>query len=155
VIRFFKQYLLLLALNQMSSALFRFIAGIGRDMVVSHTFGPLALLAFQTLGGYVLARPNVKKWWIWGYWISPLSYAQNAISTNEFLGKSWSQIQNGTTLGVTVLKNRGIFTEAKWYWIGLGALIGYTLLFNLLYTLALSVLSRKYIYRTSSYMYIL
>jgi ABC-type cobalamin/Fe3+-siderophores transport system ATPase subunit len=51
------------------------------------------------------------------------------------------QIQNGTTLGVTVLKNRGIFTEAKWYWIGLGALIGYTLLFNLLYTLALSVLS--------------
>jgi ABC-type multidrug transport system ATPase subunit len=141
VSRFFKQYLLLLALNQMSSALFRFIAGIGRDMVVSHTFGPLALLAFQTLGGYVLARPNVKKWWIWGYWISPLSYAQNAISTNEFLGKSWSQIQNGTTLGVTVLKNRGIFTEAKWYWIGLGALIGYTLLFNLLYTLALSVLS--------------
>jgi ABC-type multidrug transport system permease subunit len=92
VIRFFKQYLLLLALNQMSSALFRFIAGIGRDMVVSHTFGPLALLAFQTLGGYVLARPNVKKWWIWGYWISPLSYAQNAISTNEFLGKSWSQV---------------------------------------------------------------
>ncbi|KAG2590008.1 hypothetical protein PVAP13_5NG316444 [Panicum virgatum] len=141
VSRFFKQYLLLLALNQMSSALFRFIAGIGRDMVVSHTFGPLALLAFQTLGGYVLARPNVKKWWIWGYWISPLSYAQNAISTNEFLGKSWSQIQNGTTLGVTVLKNRGIFTEAKWYWIGFGALIGYTLLFNLLYTLALSVLS--------------
>ncbi|KAG2599000.1 ABC transporter G family member 37-like isoform X2 [Panicum virgatum] len=141
VSRFFKQYLLLLALNQMSSALFRFIAGIGRDMVVSHTFGPLALLAFQTLGGYVLARPNVKKWWIWGYWISPLSYAQNAISTNEFLGKSWSQIQNGTTLGITVLKNRGIFTEAKWYWIGFGALIGYTLLFNLLYTLALSVLS--------------
>jgi len=141
VSRFFKQYLLLLALNQMSSALFRFIAGIGRDMVVSHTFGPLALLAFQTLGGYVLARPNVKKWWIWGYWISPLSYAQNAISTNEFLGKSWSQIQNGTTLGVTVLKSRGIFTEAKWYWIGFGALIGYTLLFNLLYTLALSVLS--------------
>ncbi|CAO2203983.1 unnamed protein product [Urochloa humidicola] len=141
VSRFFKQYLLLLALNQMSSALFRFIAGIGRDMVVSHTFGPLALLAFQALGGYILARPNIKKWWIWGYWISPLSYAQNAISTNEFLGRSWSQVQNGTTLGVTVLKSRGIFTEAKWYWIGLGALVGYTLLFNVLYTVALSVLS--------------
>jgi len=56
VIRFFKQYLLLLALNQMSSALFRFIVGIGRDMVVSHTFGPLALLTFQTLGGFILAR---------------------------------------------------------------------------------------------------
>ncbi|KAG8051397.1 hypothetical protein GUJ93_ZPchr0001g32820 [Zizania palustris] len=143
VSRFFKQYLLLLALNQMSSALFRFIAGIGRDMVVSHTFGPLSLLAFAALGGFILARPDVKKWWIWGYWISPLSYAQNAISTNEFLGHSWSKVglQANETLGVSVLKSRGIFTEAKWYWIGLGALLGYTLLFNLLYTVALSVLS--------------
>jgi hypothetical protein len=58
-----------------------------------------------------------------------------------------SQILPGenVTLGVSVLKSRGIFTEAKWYWIGLGALLGYTLLFNLLYTVALSVLSRKYI----------
>jgi ABC-type multidrug transport system ATPase subunit/ABC-type multidrug transport system permease subunit len=141
--RFFKQYLLLLAINQMSSSLFRFVAGIGRDMVISHTFGPLSLLAFTALGGFILARPDVKKWWIWGYWISPLSYAQNAISTNEFLGSSWSKILPGTneTIGVTVLKSRGIFTEAKWYWIGLGAMVGYTLLFNLLYTLALSVLS--------------
>ncbi|KAF0898593.1 hypothetical protein E2562_008178 [Oryza meyeriana var. granulata] len=143
VSRFFKQYLLLLALNQMSSALFRFIAGIGRDMVVSHTFGPLSLLAFAALGGFILARPDVKKWWIWGYWISPLSYAQNAISTNEFLGHSWNipGPKPNETLGVNVLKSRGIFTDAKWYWIGLGALLGYTLLFNLLYTVALSVLS--------------
>jgi ABC-type multidrug transport system ATPase subunit/ABC-type multidrug transport system permease subunit len=142
VIRFFKQYLVLLALNQMSSALFRLIAGLGRDMVVSHTFGPLALLLFQTLGGFILSRPNIKKWWIWGYWISPLSYAQNAISANEFLGNSWNEIPNGQneTLGVSVLKSRGMFTEAKWYWIGFGALVGYTLLFNVLYTVALSIL---------------
>jgi ABC-type multidrug transport system permease subunit len=76
----------------MSSSLFRFIAGIGRDMVVSQTFGPLSLLAFTALGGFILARPDVKKWWIWGYWISPLSYAQNAISTNEFLGRSWNKV---------------------------------------------------------------
>lgn len=35
---------------------------------------------------------NVKKWWIWGYWISPLMYAQNAISVNEFLGSSWNKV---------------------------------------------------------------
>lgn len=51
-------------------------------------------------------------------------------------------------MGIVVLRNRGIFTEAKWYWIGLGALVGYALLFNLLYTVALAVLSRKYIYNT-------
>ncbi|GJM93946.1 hypothetical protein PR202_ga10547 [Eleusine coracana subsp. coracana] len=124
----------------MSSALFRLIAGLGRDMVVSQTFGPLALLTFQTLGGFILSRPNIKKWWIWGYWVSPLSYAQNAISTNEFLGHSWNKPNGKETLGVSVLKSRGMFTEAKWYWIGFVALIGYTLLFNLLYTVALSVL---------------
>ncbi|CAM0881663.1 unnamed protein product [Alopecurus aequalis] len=143
VSRFFKQYLLLLAINQMSSSLFRFIAGVGRDMVVSHTFGPLALLAFAALGGFILARPDIKKWWIWGYWISPISYAQNAISTNEFLGTSWNELAPGKneTIGVSVLKARGIFTEAKWYWIGLGAMVGYTLLFNLLYTVALAALN--------------
>jgi hypothetical protein len=56
------------------------------------------------------------------------------------------QIQNGTTVGIGVLQSRGVFTEAKWYWIGLGVLVGYALLFNLLYTVALAVLSRKYIY---------
>jgi hypothetical protein len=48
--------MLLLVLNQMSSALFRLIAGLGRDMVISHTFGPLALLLFQTLGGFILSK---------------------------------------------------------------------------------------------------
>jgi hypothetical protein len=36
---------------------------------------------------------NLKKWWIWGYWMSPLMYAQNAISVNEFLGASWSKVK--------------------------------------------------------------
>jgi hypothetical protein len=35
---------------------------------------------------------NVKKWWIWGYWISPLMYVQNAIAVNEFLGHSWDKL---------------------------------------------------------------
>ncbi|KAG0465348.1 hypothetical protein HPP92_019512 [Vanilla planifolia] len=42
-------------------------------------------------------------------------YSQNALATNEFLGKSWKHILPGSTepLGVTVLKSRGVFTEAK------------------------------------------
>ncbi|XP_073114916.1 ABC transporter G family member 36 [Elaeis guineensis] len=139
--RLFKQYLLLLAINQMASALFRFIAALGRNMIVANTFGSFALLILLVLGGFILSREDVKKWWIWGYWISPLMYAQNAISTNEFLGKSWSHsLGSNETLGVLVLKSRGVFPEAKWYWIGFGALIGYVLLFNALFTVALTYL---------------
>ncbi|KHN09390.1 Pleiotropic drug resistance protein 1 [Glycine soja] len=44
-------------------------------------------------------------------------------------------------LGVEVLKSRGFFTQSYWYWIAVGALIGYTLLFNFGYILALKYLS--------------
>jgi len=43
------------------------------------------------------------------------------------------------------LKSRGFFTQSYWYWIGVGALIGYTLLFNLGYILALKYLNREYL----------
>ncbi|XP_038984626.1 ABC transporter G family member 36-like [Phoenix dactylifera] len=138
--RLFKQYLLLLLVNQMASGLFRFIAALGRNMIVANTFGAFSLLVVIVLGGFILSHQDVKKWWIWGYWISPMMYAQNALATNEFLGHSWSHIllNHNETLGVEVLKSRGIFTEAKWYWIGTGALAGYMILFNILFTVALT-----------------
>lgn len=52
-------------------------------------------------------------------------------------------------LGVSVLKSRGVFPEAKWYWIGFGALIGYILLFNALFTVALTYLKREYTFPSS------
>nr|CAB3473545.1 unnamed protein product [Digitaria exilis] len=142
--RFFKQYLLLLAINQMAAGLFRFIGGAARNMIVANVFASFMLLVVMVLGGFILVRDKIKKWWIWGYWISPMMYAQNAISVNEMLGHSWDKILNSTasneTLGVQTLKSRGVFTEAKWYWIGFGAMIGFTILFNALFTLALTYL---------------
>lgn len=39
-----------------------------------------------------VSADNIKSWWIWGYWCSPLMYAQNAIAVNEFLGNSWRMV---------------------------------------------------------------
>lgn len=75
-------------------------------------------------------------------------YAQNALSVNEMLGHNWDKILNkivsNETLGVQILTSRGVFPEAKWYWIGLGALLGFTLIFNALLTLALTFLRCEY-----------
>ncbi|XP_062165227.1 pleiotropic drug resistance protein 1-like [Alnus glutinosa] len=141
--RFFRQYLLLVCVNQMASALFRFIAALGRDMTVANTFGSFGLLLVIVLGGFILSRDEVKKWWKWGYWISPMMYGQNALAVNEFLGNSWKHVLHGTTepLGVLVLKSRGMFLEKHWFWLGVGALIGFVFLFNFLFTLALSYLN--------------
>ncbi|KAE8730781.1 Pleiotropic drug resistance protein 3 [Hibiscus syriacus] len=129
--------------SEMASGLFRLMGGLGRNIIVANTCGSFALLAVLVMGGFVLSRDDVKKWWKWGYWISPLMYAQNAITVNEFLGKSWRHVPSNFTepLGVLVMKSRGFFPEPHWYWIGVGALIGYCFLFNFLFTLAL-----KYLY---------
>ncbi|KAG5551931.1 hypothetical protein RHGRI_010140 [Rhododendron griersonianum] len=143
--RLFKQYLLLLCVNQMSAALFRFIGGIGRNIIVANTFGSFALLTVLVLGGFILSRDDIKKWWIWGFWMSPMMYGQNALAVNEFLGKRWRQIPSNSneTLGVQVLKSRGMFPEAHWYWLGLGATLGFFVVFQFLYTLALTYLNQK------------
>ncbi|KAJ4821384.1 ABC transporter G family member 36 [Rhynchospora pubera] len=138
--RLFKQYILLILANQMSGGLFRFMGGLARNMVVANTFGSFAILLMLALGGFILTRDSIKKWWIWGYWISPLMYVQNAIAVNEFMGHSWDKVVNGTRIGTAFLNSRGIFAESRWYRIGFGALIGFILLFNFLYTLALTFL---------------
>ncbi|KAK9682589.1 hypothetical protein RND81_10G083900 [Saponaria officinalis] len=135
--RFFKQYMVLLSVHQMATAFFRFNGGLGRNMILANTFGTGALMTLIVLGGFILSRDTVKKWWLWGYWISPLMYGQNALCVNEFLGHSWSH----SGLGKTVLEARGVFTQAYWYWIGLAALVGYVLLFNVMYTIALTYLN--------------
>ncbi|XP_051137169.1 ABC transporter G family member 32-like isoform X2 [Andrographis paniculata] len=138
------QFFLYFALHQMSIGLFRVMASLGRNMVVANTFGSFAMLVVMVLGGFILSRDSIPVWWIWGYWFSPMMYAQSAASVNEFLGHSWDKkAGDGTTvsLGEMLLKVRNLFPEGYWYWIGVGALFGYMLLFNALFTLFLTYLN--------------
>ncbi|GLJ26511.1 hypothetical protein SUGI_0512680 [Cryptomeria japonica] len=136
--RFFRQWLLLFALSQTSLSLFRFIASLGRNRVVAMTFGTFALLVIFVLGGFIVSREDIKGWWIWGYWISPLMYAQNGIAVNEFLASRWQK--ETENVGVKLLHSRGLFSDNWWYWLSVGALFGYAVLFNVLYTVALHYL---------------
>ncbi|RVW77638.1 ABC transporter G family member 40 [Vitis vinifera] len=105
----------------MTSALFRLIASTGQNMIVANTFGSFATLLFFAVGGFVLSKENIKKWWKWGVWSSPLMYAHTSIMVNEFLAKSWRH-------------SHGFFTESYWYWLGVGAQIGFLIDFNICYT---------------------
>ncbi|KAF8736814.1 hypothetical protein HU200_014297 [Digitaria exilis] len=57
--RLFRQFLLLLLMNEASSGLFRFIAGLARHQVVASTLGSFGILIFMLLGGFLLARGAV------------------------------------------------------------------------------------------------
>ncbi|KAK4265147.1 hypothetical protein QN277_026234 [Acacia crassicarpa] len=142
--RFLKQFLLYFLLHQMSIGLFRLIGSLGRNMIVANTFGSFAMLIVMALGGYIISRDHIPPWWIWGFWISPLMYGQNAASANEFLGHSWhKKAGNDTTLplGKALLRERSLYPESYWYWIGVGAMVGYTILFNTLFTIFLAYLN--------------
>ncbi|GMP60017.1 hypothetical protein CsSME_00023055 [Camellia sinensis var. sinensis] len=144
IIRFFRQFLLYFFLHQMSLALFRVMGSLGRNMIVANTFGSFAMLVVMGLGGYVISRDSISRWWIWGFWVSPLMYAQNAASVNEFLGHSWDKRagnHDNMTLGEALLQARSLFPQSYWYWIGVGALFGYTVLFNILFTIFLTYLN--------------
>ncbi|XP_024979259.1 pleiotropic drug resistance protein 1-like isoform X1 [Cynara cardunculus var. scolymus] len=143
--RFLKHYLLLVVVNQMAAGLFRFMGAAGRNMIVANTFGSFALLILFALGGFVLSRENVKKWWIWGYWASPMMYAMNGIVVNEYLGHKFNKPFFGTTLGKAIVKSRGLFAESYWYWIAIAALLGYMVVFNLCFMMSLQFLNREFL----------
>ncbi|XP_061340275.1 pleiotropic drug resistance protein 2-like isoform X6 [Gastrolobium bilobum] len=130
--RFFRQFLALFAIHHMALSLFRFIAAISRTLVVANTLGNLTLNLIFLLGGFIIAKEDIEPWMIWGYYLSPVMYGQNAIAMNEFLDKRW--------IGKVLLK-RGFYTEDYWFWICIGALLGFSLIFNLLFIIALTYLN--------------
>jgi hypothetical protein len=42
-----------------------------------------------------------------------------------------------------MLEGSSIFVDKNWYWIGAAGLLGFTIFFNVLFTLSLTYLNRK------------
>ncbi|XP_027068458.2 ABC transporter G family member 39-like [Coffea arabica] len=144
--RFFQQYLTFFCIHTMALSLFRFIAAIGRTQVVANTLGTFTLLVVFVCGGFVVAKDALKPWIRWATYISPMSYGQNAIVMSEFLDKRWSAPNldpriDAPTVGKALLKGRGFYTEWSWYWICIAALLGFSVLFNGFFVVALTFLN--------------
>eukprot|EP00898_Chlorokybus_atmophyticus_P000914 jgi/Chlat1/1823/Chrsp138S00766 len=139
--RFFLFMALGFLLHQMAIGLFRFIGAVARTLVVASTLGSVALLGVVVLGGFILAKPDIPPWWIWAYYLSPLSYAQKALALIEFSAPRWQNeiydAATGETLGNAILRARGLATNRAWEWTSFGALAGFYVLFNTLVIIAL------------------
>ncbi|XP_027349244.1 ABC transporter G family member 34-like [Abrus precatorius] len=144
--RFFRLFLALFGVHQMAISLFRLVGAIGRTRVVSNILSGLIYQLVFVLGGFIVAKNDIKPWMIWGYYVSPMMYGQNAIVINEFLDERWSKPNTDSridapTIGKLLLKSRGFYTEDYWFWICIGALFGFSLLFNFLSIAALTYLN--------------
>ncbi|WCJ40953.1 ABC transporter G family member 36 [Euphorbia peplus] len=141
--RFFKHWLVIFLIQQMAAGLFRLMAGVCRAMIIAHTGGAISLLLLFLLGGFILPKGKIPVWWSWAHWISPLTYGFDALTVNELLAPRWMNrlaSDNVTELGVAVLSNFDVDHNKHWYWIGASALLGFTILFNVLFTFSLMYL---------------
>ncbi|QCE02316.1 ATP-binding cassette [Vigna unguiculata] len=143
--RFFKQLLVVFLIQQMAAGMFRVISGVCRTMIIANTGGALMLLLIFLLGGFILPKREIPDWWVWAYWVSPLTYAFNSLAVNEMFAPRWMHPQTSsdgsTTLGLSVLRNFDVFAKEEWYWIGAAALFAFTIFYNVLFTLALMYLN--------------
>ncbi|KAJ8557584.1 hypothetical protein K7X08_003209 [Anisodus acutangulus] len=146
--RCFREFLAYFALHQSALSLFRFIGALGRTQVVASTCATFTILIVFVLGGFIIAKgvDDLEPWMQWGYYISPMTYGQNAIAINEFLDKRWSTPNNGRrfsepTVGKVLLKARSMYTEDRVFWLCVVALFAFLFLFNFCFILALTYLN--------------
>ncbi|XP_073149762.1 pleiotropic drug resistance protein 3-like [Henckelia pumila] len=139
--RFFRQMLLLFAVHITSISMFRFMASVFRSIVASTTAGSMCILFVMLFSGFLIPRPSMPEWLKWAFWVSPLSYGEIGLAVNEFLAPRWQkELQGNTTIGHEALRTRGLSFGGNLYWVSVGALLAYTLLLNVGFTLALSFL---------------
>ncbi|XP_038698803.1 pleiotropic drug resistance protein 3-like isoform X2 [Tripterygium wilfordii] len=139
--RFFRQFILLFAVHMASLSTFRFLASAFQTAVASLIAGSYAVFLFLLFSGFIITKSSMPVWLKWGFWVSPLSYGEIGLSLNEFLSPRWQKLSNtNTSIGQELLKSRGLDFNGHYYWISLGALFGFSLLFNIGYALALSFL---------------
>nr|GLL29395.1 pleiotropic drug resistance protein 3-like isoform X1 [Ipomoea trifida] len=121
--RFFRQLLVLFLVHMSSISLFRFVAAVSRTVVVATTAASMPV------------------WLKWGSWVSPVTYGEIGLALNEFLAPRWQNMPpTNVTIGDEVLESRGLNFDGYLYWVSVGALFGFTILFNLGFVLALSFL---------------
>ncbi|KAK8693695.1 hypothetical protein V6N13_071267 [Hibiscus sabdariffa] len=106
---FFRQLFLLFLVHQMAVSLFRFIASVVRDPPFAANFSLFMIMVIFLFSGFIIPRPLLPAWVKWGFWLSPLAYAEIGVAINEFLAPRWQQVSSSNaTLGQRVLEKHAV-----------------------------------------------
>ncbi|CAI5534887.1 unnamed protein product [Closterium sp. Naga37s-1] len=143
--RFIAQLLLFFITHMAGSALYRAMGAVFRNATLVNTFGNCILALLFLLSGFIITKDDIHDVWVWVYWLSPLTYCQNAFAINEFLAPRWDvpsvPPSLNTTMGLQVLEARDLWTDAYWVWGGAAVGVLFTLFCNAVTILALEYLN--------------
>ena len=89
------------------------------DFQAIASFTVLLLVLFC---GYLIPKSSIKPWWVWCYWLTPLSWTYVALSLNEFSAPTYNvpfsqSLPMLGTKGSAYLKIYGLPTEQSRQWV--------------------------------------
>ncbi|XP_052138981.1 ABC transporter G family member 49 isoform X3 [Oryza glaberrima] len=138
--RYFRQLLVLFLVHTGALSLYRCVGSYCQTIAVGPIAATMSLLVILLFGGFLIPRPSMPNWLKWGFWLSPLSYAEIGLTGNEFLTPRWLKITiSGVTIGRRILIDRGLDFSVYFYWISVAALIGFILLYNIGFAIGLTI----------------
>ncbi|CAI5489185.1 unnamed protein product [Closterium sp. Naga37s-1] len=148
--RFIAQLLLFFITHMSASALYRAMGAVFRSTTLINTLGNFILVTLFLLSGFLITKDDIHNVWVWVYWISPLTYSQNAFAINEFLAPRWDvpsvPPSLNTTMGIQVLTARNLWTQGFWVWGGLAVGVVFTF-----FCIVLTILALEYINRSATW----
>ncbi|KPM39862.1 Protein SNQ2 [Neonectria ditissima] len=103
---FFTFWVLLVAITMCMTALFRAVGAAFSTFDGASKVSGFLIGATIIYSGYMIQKPQMHPWFVWIYWINPMSYAFNALLSNEFHDKIIPCV------GANLVPNGASFTNA-------------------------------------------
>ncbi|KAG2492020.1 hypothetical protein HYH03_009749 [Edaphochlamys debaryana] len=141
--RFFLQLLNMFAAGLNSATSFAVIAALFRDETMAQGLGTMVMMISVIVSGFPIAAKDIPGWWIWFYWLTPMSWGFRSMLIVELSSSNWPMGSNGLTVGQEALVLRGVYTEWKWVWAGIGYVLGFSALCVVIEILALTFLGPR------------
>ncbi|KAK1401021.1 hypothetical protein POM88_000626 [Heracleum sosnowskyi] len=76
-----------------SVSMFRFVASLCRNIVVSTTSSSLIVLLVVLFGGFIIPKSSMPVWLKWAFSFSPLAYGEIGLTVNEFHAPRWQKLR--------------------------------------------------------------
>eukprot|EP00667_Euglena_gracilis_P000344 EG_transcript_344 len=140
---FFSSVLTVFLVKLSMNGFFRVLAGMSPNQAVAQALASLVTLLFSLHSGFLIAKADMKSYWIWVYWINPLQYGMTGLSLIEFHSSQYTGLRNPAdpslgTLGNYYLTVKGMPHDDDRIWLGWVFNLCFYILMNLFNSALLS-----------------
>ncbi|ETO64558.1 hypothetical protein F444_17945 [Phytophthora nicotianae P1976] len=120
---------LLILTNMAFAAWFFFVTAIARDIHVSKPIAMISIVFFIVFAGFVVSKDQIPDYFIWIYWIDPISWCLRAMAVNQYRSATFDVcVYEGTDYCAQFGMNMGEYymslfeVSSEKYWIACGAI---------------------------------